>query len=97
MIKYKGRGECIFSLFLWIKTHPLKLAKSITSGRVYYFQERKSFYATGNSVGIPYCIKKLYLAGLHCGGKADAAEATRRRRRILQAGFFFFIRNFCVS
>ena len=47
------------------------------------------FYAIGNSVGIPYCIKKPYRAGLHCGGKVDVAEATRRRRRILQAGFLF--------
>jgi len=47
------------------------------------------FHAIGNSVGIPYCIKKPYWAGLHCGGKVDVAEATRRRRRILQAGSFF--------
>ena len=37
------------------------------------------FYAIGNSVGIPCCIKKPCRAGLHCGGKVDVAEATRRR------------------
>ena len=37
----------------------------------------------------PLLHKKPCLAGLHCGGKVDVAEATRRRRRILQAGFFF--------
>ena len=40
-------------------------------------------YAIGNSVGIPYCIKKSYRAESRSGGKADVAEATRRRRRIL--------------
>ena len=33
--------------------------------------------------------QKALRAGSHCGGKVDVAEATRRRRRILQAGFFF--------
>ena len=58
---------------------------------------RCPFYAIGNSVGIPYCIKKPYRAGLHCGGKVDVAEATRRRRRILQAGFFFIKIQFLLN
>jgi len=32
------------------------------------------FCAIGNSVGIPYYIKKPYRAGSHCGGKVDVAE-----------------------
>ena len=66
------------------KVTPLERGKYIRFGRGFYV-----FYAIGNFVGIPYCIKKPYRAGLHCGGKVDVAEATRRRRRILQAGSFF--------
>ena len=32
------------------------------------------FYAIGNPVGIPYCIKKPHRAGLHCGGKEDCGN-----------------------
>ena len=47
------------------------------------------FYAIGNFVGVRYCIKKPCRAGLHCGGKVDVAEATRRRRRILPSRILF--------
>ena len=47
------------------------------------------FCAVGNFVGIPYCIKKALPAGSRSSGKVDVTEATRRRRRILLAGFFF--------
>ena len=66
----------------------LERGKYIRFGRCFYV-----FYAIGNFVGIPYCIIKPYRAGLHCGGKVDVAEATRRRRRILRAGFFYIISN----
>ena len=39
---------------------------------------------------ISYRIKTS--GGSHCGGKEDVAFATRRRRRIPQAGFFFIER-----
>ena len=52
--------------------------------------EKQLFYAIGNSVGIPCCIKKPCRAGLHCGGKVDVAEATRRRRRILPSRILFY-------
>ena len=53
----------------------------------------RCFYAIGNFVGIPYCIKKPYRAGLHCGGKVDVAEATRRRRRILPSRILFYVQK----
>ena len=43
------------------------------------------FYTIGNFIS--YRIKTS--GGSHCGGKEDVAYATRRRRRIPQAGFFF--------
>ena len=46
------------------------------------------FYTIGNFIS--YRIKTS--GGSHCGGKEDVAFATRRRRRIPQAGFFFMER-----
>ncbi len=45
------------------------------------------FYIIRNSSGIPGDTKNV-LRGSHCGGREDAAEAARRRRRILRAEFF---------
>ena len=43
------------------------------------------FYTMGNFIF--YRMKTS--GGSHCGGMEDVAYATRRRRRIPQAGFFF--------
>ena len=61
-----------------------------TQPRQRILQTGSFFYAIGNSVGIPCCIKKPCRAGLHCGGKVDVAEATRRRRRILPSRILFY-------
>ena len=48
------------------------------------FKSQRFFYTIGNFIS--YRIKTS--GGSHCGGKEDVAYATRRRRRIPQAGFF---------
>ncbi|WP_367941988.1 hypothetical protein, partial [Enterocloster citroniae] len=51
------------------------------------------YYMKGKFSGIPYDIKNAPRKP-HCGGRENAAEAARCRRRILEQDSLFFIDSF---
>ena len=60
----------------------------------HYIGERgkgQSFFVIGNSIRIPYYKKSPTGQDRTAAEQKRSLEATRRRRRILQAGFFFIL------